>query len=220
MLEFIYEILFRDMGPNVQLAIEPTTMALLAAPAVAKTLGAIGKRWFSKIPNYTRSDEHQSYITELQRRSKEGVFSQGMQRDILSNTSSHAGSVAHLGRQQVMGQSVRQGTENSGAALQAAASIETERVRRIADAARQIALKNQMSKITARDRLGEIGLMETDKHYNRALAEYARKVGSTEDIFGGLGDIASLYGAKNAGWLKKGEAPWNYDKDAARGKVI
>lgn len=171
--------------------------ALLTAALVAggaKLVGGLmkGRR---KIPTYSQSGKERAYMSELERRSAEGIYTPGMQREMLGRTSSVASQQADIGRQNVLGQITSQGLENSAVAAEQTAVIEVARQRKIAEAARRISLENQMSKVKAADMLGEHGIRMSKNKYMDALAEYRHKGQFWDDMSGAVGAGASIYTA-------------------------
>lgn len=175
----------------------PNPVALmLAAPAIAK--GISGLVNYANPVKYKRSGLEEDYVRELKRRSKEGIYSPGMQREMVSQTSRAASQMADVGKTQTQGNIVSQGLENSAVMNQATAGIDAERIRRVAEAARKISLQNQMSKIGAQDALGQYGMQQTAGRYQRALA----RRGNLTSAINATGEAVAAYGAEAPNWEK------------------
>lgn len=169
---------------------EPLTAALIYGGS--KLLGGLAKGTM-KTPKYRQSAGERAYISELQRRTHQGIYTPGMQKEMLSRTSSVASQQADIGRQNVLGQITRQGIENSAVATEQTAAIEVARQRQIAEAARRISLENQLSKVKAADMLGEHGIRMSKNKYMDALAKYRQKGNFWDDMMSAAGDAVSVY---------------------------
>jgi hypothetical protein len=180
-----------------------TTTALLnwaKSPQGISTLTTLGSKLFGgfgkskrKIPTYSQSSEEKAYMDELLRRSQYGIYTPGMQKEMLSQTSSVASQQADIGKQSVLGQITRQGLENSAVAPEQTAAIEVARQRKIAETARRISLENQLSKVKAADMLGEHGIRMSKNKYMDALAKYRQKGNFWDDMMSAAGDTVSVY---------------------------
>jgi hypothetical protein len=181
----------------------PAIAWALAAPAISKTVSSLGN-YFNPV-KYKKSGLEKDYLSELQRRSKEGVLTGGMQREIVSQTSRAANQMADIGKSQVQGNIVRSGLENSAVMHQSTAGIDAERIRRVAETARQISLKNQMSKVGAQDALGQYGMDETKRKYSMALKRRGDLTNAVNSAGSAVGSIA---GELNNNWEKDGSGNW------------
>ncbi len=171
----------------------PAIAWALAAPSIAKGVSSLGN-YFNPV-KYKKSGLEKDYLSELQRRSKEGVLTGGMQREIVSQTSRGASQMADIGKSQVQGNIVRSGLENSAVMNQATAGLDAERIRRVAEAARQISLKNQMSKVSAQDALGQYGMNETQRMYAMALKRRGDLTSAINSAGSAIGSIAGTIGS-------------------------
>ena len=171
---------------------EPLTAALIYGGS--KLLGGLAKGTM-KTPKYRQSAGERAYISELQRRTRQGIYTPGMQKEMLSRTSSVASQQADIGRQNVLGQITRQGLENSAVATEQTAAIEVARQRKIAEAARRISLENQLSKVKATDMLGEHGIRMSKNKYMDALAKFRQRQNMWDDISGSVTGGLDVYTA-------------------------
>lgn len=187
MIEFLIDLF---SAPDGVMLANPLLWAA-AAKVGGKLLGGIAK--YQPITGY-RSGLERGYVDELRRRSREGVYSPSIQRDILSGVSSESASAANMAEQKALGQVTRQGLEGSAVATQAVAGIEETRIRQIAETARKIKLANEASKIRAADRLGEVGIRRSKEKYAEAL----RRRNVLGDTLEGLGDAGGSYFGKQA----------------------
>lgn len=171
---------------------DPLTMALVVGGS--KLVGGLAKG-MQRTPRYSQSSGEKAYMNELQRRAQQGVYTPGMQREMLSQTSSVASQQADIGRQNVLGQVTRQGLENSAVAAEQTAAIEVARQRKIAEAARRISLENQLSKVKATDMLGEHGIRMSKNKYMDALAKFRQKQNMWDDVSGSVTAGLDVYTA-------------------------
>jgi len=185
----------------------PAIAWALAAPAIAKGVSSLGN-YFNPV-KYKKSGFEKNYISELQRRTREGVLTGGMQREIVSQTSRAASQFADIGKSQVQGTVTNQGLENSAVMTQSTMGIDAERIRRVAEAARKISLKNQMSKVAAQDTLGGYGMSESRRMYGMALQRRGDLTSAINSAGSAAGTIA---GELNTGWGKDKSGNWVRDK--------
>lgn len=171
----------------------PAIAWALAAPAIAKGVSSLGN-YFNPV-KYKKSGFEKNYISELQRRTREGVLTGGMQREIVSQTSRAASQFADIGRSQVQGTVTNQGLENSAVMTQSTMGIEVARDRRVAEAARKISLKNQMFKVGAQNTLGAYGMAETKRKYGMELTKRAHLTSAINSAGSAVGTIAGAIGS-------------------------
>lgn len=181
----------------------PPIVWALAAPSIAKGVSSLGN-YFNPV-KYQKSGLEKNYLSELQRRSREGVLTKSMQREVSSQTSRAANQMADVGKSQVQGTVTGQGLENSAVMTQSTMGIDAERIRRVAEAARQISLKNQMSKVSAQDALGAYGMDETKRMYQHALDRRGNLTSAINSTGSAVGTIA---GELNTNWEKGEGGQW------------
>jgi len=112
-------------------------------------------------------------------------------------------------QEQVQGTVTNQGLENSAVMTQSTMGIDAERIRRVAEAARKISLKNQMSKVAAQDTLGGYGMSESRRMYGMALQRRGDLTSAINSAGSAAGTIA---GELNTGWGKDKSGNWVRDK--------
>lgn len=178
-------------------------MALLTSLAFgAQALYGVGKAagWWGqpKIPGRKRSPLETGYISELERRSKEGIYTPGMQQEVISQVSGRAAEVGARQKADIYGQLSRQGLESSIVSQYATRGTDRDVLTKVSEVAREIALRNQMSKVGAQDVLGGIGLERTRENYQDRYRQYMAQYGAQQQgiqtAFGGLQGAAGAYG--------------------------
>lgn len=173
-------------------------LAWLASAAIkyGPSLYQLGRGLFGGggAPGIKRSPLETGYIEELQRRSREGVLTPGMQQEVISQVSGRVSEVGARQKADVYGQLTRQGLETSIVAQYATKGIDRDVLTKVSEVAREIALRNQMSKVGAQDVLGGIGLERTREEYQARLVGWQQR---QQDISGGITGLSrqALYGS-------------------------
>lgn len=161
----------------------------LAMPALASGINALSN--YANPVKRSLSEGETTYRNQLAKRAKHGVFDPSEKREIISDVSRTTGQASSKAKQEILGQTTRQGIENSSVVPQMMQNVEEDRMRRIAEASRKIALKNSMSKIEAQNKLGEIGFKDTERSYQMSKAR--RK--AFEDVITSLGSAVGTVGS-------------------------
>jgi len=164
----------------------PATMTMLAkgaikyGPAIKK-----GYDWLAGKKGLSRSDSQsqaeKNYMNMLQSRAKHGM-GQAAVNEQLGNVSRTVHQNVNNTKANIMGQAVSQGVEGSGVVAEQHIMADTSGTVAMANAARAIAEKNRQIKVGAEDKLGELGIKETDQRYKEALANRANN-DSRRDAF-------------------------------------
>lgn len=108
----------------------------------------------------------------LKKRQTEGMYPESVKRKIIGEVGRETGNVAQQEKTQIRGLLERTGMGRSIAGIGLMARPERERMRRVGEIARQVAIENELSKSTAGE---EFARGKTEMDINRMLSEYQTK---------------------------------------------
>jgi len=163
---------------------DPLTIALAAQGiwAGGKALGLWGKP-----PKYKRSDMEKEYMSVLETRAEEGIFSPQMSSRMINQATAPVRSAGNVAVNQVRGNVTRQGLENSAVMNQATSRVHSDVIGKIAQIAKGIAIKNEManelSKVGAQDKLGQYGMRMSDIKNQNRMNVYNTRMSGIEGLF-------------------------------------
>ena len=150
-----------------------------------KALGLWGKPPEKK---YKQSAEEKAYFAELERRSREGIGA-GSRFRAQNVMTSRLANVEQSQRLAQKGQSLFAGTR--GVASREQGKVGTESMyRALVEGSLEISERDELSKIKAQDKLGQLGLeksaRESEMAYSNAMAQYSSKQAGMSTMFAGL----------------------------------
>jgi len=151
---------------------DPLTIALAAQGiwSGGKALGLWGQPPKAKAPpKYKPTQYETNWVNELERRKEEGIFSSSAQSKMLSQASSPVRQAGNVASNQIRGNITSQGLENSAVMNQATGRVHSEVIGKIAQIAKEIALKNELSKSVAENQLGEYGMRRSNINYSHGV---------------------------------------------------
>jgi len=163
---------------------DPLTIALAAQGiwSGGKALGLWGKP-----PKYKRSDMEKEYMSVLETRAEEGIFSPQMSSRMINQATAPVRSAGNVAVNQVRGNVTRQGLENSAVMNQATSRVHSDVIGKIAQIAKGIAIKNEManelSKVGAQDKLGQYGMRMSDIKNQNRMNVYNTRMSGIEGLF-------------------------------------
>lgn len=147
------------------------------------------------------------YGQELARFKKEGMYSPTARRNIVGDVARKAGSIGQTAKASYAGRLTAQGLEGSIAGQRGMNEIDIARQKQVAETARDIETKNEMSKV-------EAGLTYAQELYKDKQIDAAMKAQNRDELIASLGDLATAgvnayFGDKN--YKSKIDAFSNFD---------
>ena len=166
----------------------PLASLLPYAPAAIRGVTSIGRfaARRKKKPKFRRFDET-AYAKFLKRGATEGIISPKAERTILGRVGRETGSAAQIETARIGGKLVGGIGRRSIAGIRATGEPGRERIRKIGDIAREIAIENELSKTGFEERYA-IG--QTEDERRRVAEERGEVVESRQrlgDLIGGIG---------------------------------
>ena len=151
----------------------------MATPGVLKAY----RNFTTKAPQQKISNDTTSYLNKLREVSKTGLYGQ----DVKNQISTEIETSGDKREAKLIGQSVKQGIENSGVVGQQLLQSGDMTTLSLARMAKQIAQMNEESKLDASRVASDVGQGIESINYQNALARMARK----DAIYEGVGDAIS-----------------------------
>lgn len=159
----------------------------MATPGVLKAY----RNFTTKAPQQKISNDTTSYLNKLREVSKTGLYGQDVKNEISTDIETSG----DKREAKLIGQSVKQGIENSGVVGQQLLQSGDMTTLSLARMAKQIAQMNEETKLDASKVASDLGQGIESINYQNALARMARK----DAIYEGVGDaISGGFGAFDA----------------------
>jgi len=172
----------------------------MATAYIGKTLLGLGRGGGRGGPKRKRSGLEKGYLSHLRKISQEGVFTPGVQRNILSGVSTRLSEVSGRSKADIQGRMASQGLERSIIGTQQTRKLDRDVLERVAEVARDLSVRNRMSQVGAQERLGELGLERTREGYEDRLRRYMTRQSGLDLAMQGGVDFASALQNKFASY--------------------
>jgi hypothetical protein len=172
-----------------------------AAQAAPHLINAIGK-WKNPAPQQEVSSDTTNYLNRLRQMSKEGMYGGQAGKDILNVSGQQLRQGENLTNASLRGNAVATGTEGSGVLAQQLLQSGGQTTLAMARIAKNIAIANEQSKLTAQAQAAQVGQGVSDINYQNALTRRENELGIISDVgqgfSAGVAGYTSDMGATNA----------------------
>jgi len=138
----------------------------MAAPGIIKGV----KGLMTKAPQQKISNDTTSYLNKLRQVSKEGLYGQ----DVKNEVGTDLAQKTDMTNRSIINNATRTGVENSGVVAQQLLQSGGQSTLALARMAKQIAQKNEESKLQAQGQAASVGQSISDIKYQNALARQQR----------------------------------------------
>jgi len=133
-------------------------------------------------PSWESSDQ----AAELKRQQNEGIYSPTARQNIMSRVGQNTAQVENQGKAGYMGQMTRMGLENSVAGARGLADYTRARMKTIATTGENIDTENEMSKVTAAEKYGELAHQDEMDSWNYKNYLKQKKTQNNLDLVNGI----------------------------------
>ncbi len=134
-----------------------------------------------------QSAGEQEYAQRLQTQTEEGALPVGL---LTQQVGRRVGEFAQTGQAAVSGEFANIGLGGTAASASAVGRVQAKALQAIAEQSRAIQIENELSKIAAGDKLGALGVRETDATRRMAGMVLGARSGIASTVLGGETDIA------------------------------
>lgn len=162
------------------------TIAAMAIPKLANY--ALTRRAIKNLPKVPKA-KNSLYGQELERQSKQGIYSPETRQYMMSRIGQNTAQAANQGRGQYSGQLTRMGLENSIAGQRGMNEFALKRMKTMADKGQEIESQNELSKVYAREKYGQLDYQDKMAAYQDKYNRRTMLMQNTQNLINGLTSI-------------------------------